>query len=82
MKERNPLGNGWREIGEQAERYDRSRRTFKNWCNRGLRHAKIGAITMIHDDDLDEWFSRHARGGNRDKNGVDVEPVRKRLRGA
>jgi hypothetical protein len=34
-----------------------------------LRHAKIGGIILIHDDDLDAFFNEHARGGNHPNGG-------------
>jgi hypothetical protein len=77
-----PVARGWRDIHEVAERRGYCLRTIRNWCRRGLRHAKIGGIIMIHDDDEDAFFNAHARGGNRDKNRVDIAAAREcRVRG-
>jgi hypothetical protein len=59
-----PVARGWRDIHEVAKGRHKCTRTIRNWCRQGLRHAKIGGIILIHDDDLDAFFNEHARGGN------------------
>ena len=63
LKSKRSLG-GWRPIAEVAERHERSIKTVQRWMERGLRHVKIGATILIHEEDENAFFESNARGGN------------------
>jgi len=55
---------GWHPIEDVAKRHDRSVKTVRRWTQQGLRHSKIGATVIIHEDDEVAFLEAHARGGN------------------
>jgi hypothetical protein len=55
---------GWHPLEDVAKRRGRSTKTIRRWCDRGLRHSKIGATVVIHEDDEVAFLEANARGGN------------------
>jgi hypothetical protein len=59
-----PSLEGWHDIRRWAEAEGRHQKTIHKWCRMGLRHSKIGACTLVHEQDMAAFKASRARGGN------------------